>query len=87
MDKTMVEGSEMAINESVGARIKELREERRMKQEVLAGAAGVGRTTLRAYETGGNISIKEFDRVRKALGVTYKEFFDSPLFEAAEESV
>ena len=70
----------MKVNEAVGERIREIREARGIKREVLARAAGVGRTTLRAYENGGNFSIREFERVRKALGVTYMEFFDSELF-------
>ena len=69
------------IRLQVGKRIKELRMLIGMSQEGLALEAGLDRTYIASVERGRrNISIINLVKIWKALGVTGKEFFDTPIF-------
>ena len=66
---------------SVGLRIKELRAELGMSQEVFAYSIEMSRTYFAEVETGKrNVSIENIDRIARGLGVSLKEFFNSDLF-------
>ena len=64
------------ITEKVGSRIKELRRALGLSQEKLALKAEVDRTYLEGVEQGKrNPSIKSLEKILKALGVSFGEFF------------
>lgn len=61
---------------AIGARIKELRGLNGLTQEKLAAMAGTSRGALSSIERGERgYSVDVLDRIVKALGVTYVEFF------------
>ena len=71
----------MDIKEKVGARIKHFRQEPFISQENLANKADIERTYMNEVENGKrNISIEKLEKILNALGVTFKEFFDSTFF-------
>lgn len=73
----------MDIKEAFGARVKELRLQKKDKlsQEQLAADAGIDRTYMTSVENGKrNISIVNQEKIINALGVTLSKFFDSPIF-------
>ena len=71
----------MNIQESFGARIKELRLQKNLSQEKLANLAEVDRTYMTSVENGRrNISILNIEKISLALGLSVQEFFDSELF-------
>ena len=73
----------MDIKEAFGARVKELRLQKKDKlsQEQLAADAGIDRTYMTSVENGKrNISIVNQEKIICALGVTLSKFFDSPIF-------
>lgn len=64
------------ITEKVGSRIKELRRALGLSQEKLALKAEVDRTYLAGVEQGKrNPSIKNLEKILKALEVSFGEFF------------
>ncbi len=66
----------MAIQEDVGNRIKELRNERGISQESLAHIAGLDRTYITSVERGKrNISIVNLEKIASALNISLSEFF------------
>ena len=72
----------MDIRQKTGKRIQELRKQNKgISQESLAGIAGIDRTYMTSVENGKrNISIINLEKIIKALDVTLKEFFNSPIF-------
>ena len=67
----------------VGQRIRELRLAKGMSQEKFALEAGLDRTYIASVESGKrNISIVNLAKIWNALGITGREFFDSPTFGA-----
>lgn len=72
----------MDIRIKTGKRIQELRKQKKgISQESLAGIAGIDRTYMTSVENGKrNISIINLEKIIKALDVTLKEFFNSPIF-------
>ncbi len=73
----------MDIKEAFGARVKELRLQKKIKlsQEQLAADAGIDRTYMTSVENGKrNISIVNQEKIINALGVTLSKFFDSEIF-------
>ena len=66
------------ILKRVGSRIKELRNEQSMSQQKLATKAEIDRTYLTGVEAGKrNISIKNLEKILKALGISFEDFFES----------
>lgn len=64
------------ITDKVGQRIKTLRNERGLSQEKLALKADIDRTYLAGAEMGKrNLSLKSLDKIIRALGVSFEEFF------------
>ena len=71
----------MDIRTSIGIRIKELRDARKVSQDSLAYSINMSRSYLAEVETGKrNISIQNIARISEGLGVSIKEFFNSELF-------
>ena len=67
----------MNIKESLGKRIKILRNEIGISQEELADRAEIDRTYITSVECGKrNISIVNIEKIAKALGVTLSKLFD-----------
>lgn len=72
----------MDIKAKVGARIKELRLELKLSQEALANEAGVDRTYMTDVENGRrNISVEVLERITKALGISFSDFFSAKSFQ------
>lgn len=64
------------ITEIIGHRIRKLRIEQELSQEKLALKADIDRTYLAGAEQGKrNISVKSLDKIIKALGVSFEDFF------------
>ena len=66
------------IKQKVGARIRELRNNRGLSQEKLALAAGLDRTYIASVENGKrNISIVNLEKIIVALNSTFSMFFEN----------
>ncbi len=66
------------IKQKVGARIRELRNDRGLSQEKLALAAGLDRTYIASVENGKrNISIVNLEKIIVALNSTFSIFFEN----------
>lgn len=64
------------ITHKVGNRIKELRKIEGISQEKLAFKAELDRTYVAGVESGKrNLSIKSLEKIVKALGVSFEDFF------------
>lgn len=71
----------MDIKLKVGQRIKELRKKLDLSQEALGLKAEVDRTYVTDVENGRrNVSMEILERLIKALGVSFAEFFNSKEF-------
>jgi transcriptional regulator with XRE-family HTH domain len=71
----------MTIQERIGKRITQLRKEKNLSQQKFAYEADIERSYLTHIEKGRkNISIGTLEKVFGALGVSFKDFFDSELF-------
>ncbi len=67
----------MDIKQTVGKRVKELRNKIGISQEELADTAQLDRTYITSVECGKrNISIVNIEKLANALNVTLKEFFE-----------
>ena len=67
----------MDIKQTVGKRVKELRNKIGISQEELADNAQLDRTYITSVECGKrNISIVNIEKLANALNVTLKEFFE-----------
>lgn len=67
----------MAIKEDVGKRIKELRNNKGISQEMLAHEAGLDRTYITSVERGKrNISVVNLEKIANALNMNLSEFFN-----------
>ncbi len=67
----------MDIKETLGKRIKFLRNQIGISQEELADKAEIDRTYITSVECGKrNISIVNIEKISKALGVTLSMLFD-----------
>ena len=67
----------MDIKESLGKRIKFLRNELGISQEELADKARIDRTYITSVERGKrNISIVNIEKISRALEVTLSKLFD-----------
>lgn len=71
----------MDIKLKVGQRIKESRKQLQISQEALALKAEVDRTYVTDVENGRrNISVEILEKIIKALGVSFTEFFNAKEF-------
>ena len=62
------------IRKPLGLRIKKIRQKREMSQEELSFESGLHRTYISDIERGNrNVSIKNIDKIAKALKVSLKE--------------
>lgn len=67
----------MDIKETLGKRIKFLRNKIGVSQEELADRAGIDLTYITSVECGKrNIAIVNIEKIAKALGVTLAKLFD-----------
>lgn len=67
----------MTIEEKVGKRIKELRNNLGISQEELGFRSGVHRTYIASLEVGKrNISVATLEKIVNALEVSFSEFFN-----------
>ncbi len=67
----------MNIKQKFGAKIKELRKQKRLSQEKLANLADIDRTYLPTIEKGErNVSIEVIEKLANALNVEIKDLFD-----------
>lgn len=70
------------IKSKIGARIKELRDDKQMSQKDLAYASDLDRSYIASVENGQrNISIVNIEKIAVALGVTLKDFFRNDKFD------
>jgi|SRR4249919_2238685 len=60
-------GSDQAILEELGARLRDARLERNLSQSQVAENAGIGRFTLQRMEAGESTSLINFVRILRAL--------------------
>lgn len=66
----------MDIKQTVGKRVKELRNKNNMSQEELADSAQLDRTYISSVERGKrNISIVNIEKLANALNVSLADFF------------
>ena len=77
----------MTIQEKIGKRITELRKGRNLSQQKFAYEADIERSFLTHIEKGRkNISVGTLQRIFVALEVSFKEFFNSDLFNGKKKS-
>ncbi len=75
----------MDLQKQFGLRVKELRLKSGISQEALAFKAGIDRTYMTGVENGKrNVSIKNIERIIKALETSVPEFFNSKLLDKNE---
>jgi transcriptional regulator with XRE-family HTH domain len=75
----------MQLTEKIGARITQLRKEKKLSQQKFAYAADMERTYLNHIEKGRkNISVNTLKKLTAALGISFKAFFDDKEFEDYE---
>jgi transcriptional regulator with XRE-family HTH domain len=71
----------MDIQRKFGKRLKELRVEKKLSQETLAIDSDIDRAYISHIENGEkNLSIKHMEKILKALGVSFSEFFGDKSF-------
>jgi transcriptional regulator with XRE-family HTH domain len=74
---------------ALGARARQLRLIRRLRQEELATRAGVGIATVRRFEKTGTASIENVLRIATALNAdrAFNKLFDPPAYASLEEAL
>ena len=71
----------MDIKQKIGARIKQLRNEKTLSQEKLALLCDLDRTYIASVENGNrNISIINIEKIAKSLHISLSEFFNNKFF-------
>ena len=64
---------------NIGERIRYYREKSNMSQNMLADKAGISQSHLRRVELGeSRITVDHLEMICDALGITLKDFFDTP---------
>ena len=77
----------MTTQEKIGKRITELRKGKNLSQQKFAYEADIERSFLTHIEKGRkNISVGTLERIFVALEVSFKEFFNSDLFNGKKRS-
>ena len=67
----------LTINQILGLRVRQLREERHLSQEELAGLSNLHRTYIGQIERAEkNVSIQTIEKIAKAFGITLSELLD-----------
>ena len=65
------------VEEKVGQKIKQIRNEKGLSQEKLALKAEIDRTYLAGVEQGKrNPSIKSLEKIVEALGISFQDLFE-----------
>ncbi len=65
------------IQKKFGDKIRDLRKQKGLSQEELAFRSGLHRTYISDIERGSrNVSLKNIEKIAKALGVSSKALFD-----------
>ena len=78
----MVRRIKTPIQESVGLRIKALRNEQNITQEGLALKSGLDRTYINSVENGRrNISVQALSKIADAFDLSFRSFFADELFD------
>ena len=71
----------MDIRKRVGLRIKQLRQNLKLKQEALAYKAEIDKTYINEVENGKrNVSVINLEKIVNALDVQVRDFFNHDLF-------
>lgn len=71
----------MNIKESIGSRMKELREAKGLSQKDVAYSADLDRSYIASVENGArNISCVNIEKIAKALQVSVRTFFSDEKF-------
>jgi len=71
------------IKHQIGLRIKQIRQSKKMTQEMCALSADMDRTYWASVELGKrNISIVNIKKICDCFGMSLKTFFDSDIFES-----
>jgi len=71
----------MDIKQKIGARIKQLRQEKRLSQEKFSHLCKLDRTYIASVEKGKrNISIINLEKITKAFEISLSEFFEDKYF-------
>lgn len=66
------------IQEKVGKKVREIRKQKGLSQEELAFRSGLHRTYISDIERGDrNVSVKNIDRIARALGVKPSELLEN----------
>lgn len=77
----------MTIQERIGKRITQLRKEKNLSQQKFAYEADIERSFLTHIEKGRkNISVGTLERIFSGLEISFKDFFDSELFNGKRRS-
>lgn len=77
----------MTIQEKIGKRIAELRKGKKLSQQKFSYEADIERSFFSHIEKGRkNISVGTLERIFTALGVSFKDFFNSDLFNGKKRS-
>lgn len=74
---------DVLLNERISQRIKELRTAQNSNQSEFAQSHCIDRQTLHRWENGGEkrgVSIHTVQKFCGMIGISLKDFFDSPLF-------
>ena len=74
---------------ALGARARQLRLLRKLRQEELAARAGVGTATVRRFEKTGAASIESVLRIATALSAerAFDELFKAPAYASLDEAL
>ncbi len=71
----------MSIKVKIGLRIKQLRAENQISQEVLSLLSGLDQSYLSGVENGKrNISVENIEKITQAMNISVLEFFNDNLF-------
>jgi transcriptional regulator with XRE-family HTH domain len=77
----------MTTQEKIGVRIAELRKGKGLSQQKFAYEADIERSFFSHIEKGRkNISVDTLERIFTALGVSFKDFFNTDLFNVKKRS-
>lgn len=77
----------MKLTEAIAKRVKNLLEERGVKQYYLYKNGGVPRSTISNVVNNNKkrVSTETVYQIASTLGLTLKEFFDDPMFEEVDD--